>query len=113
MTAARRLPVQLVREDKALAYPDRASVMWRIGLALYMKAGGVPWKLAETDAETAYIGLSYAVRPVESNRPRFVTCCSQVFDAEGAVAWSSSRTTPMRSRSSATIRFFRARKCSV
>src|SRR5271166_5899809 len=83
-TAARRLPVQLVREDKALAYPDRASVMWRIGLALYAKAGGVPWKLAETDPETAYIGISYAVRPPDSDRPRFVTCCSQVFDAEGS-----------------------------
>jgi hypothetical protein len=83
-TAARRLPVQLVREDKALAYPHRASVMWRIGLALYAKAGGVPWKLAETDPETAYIGISYAVRPPESDRPRFVTCCSQVFDAEGS-----------------------------
>jgi hypothetical protein len=83
-TAARRLPVQLVREDKALAYPHRASVMWRIGIALYTKAGGVPWKLADTDPETAYIGISYAVRPTFSNRPRFVTCCSQVFDAEGA-----------------------------
>lgn len=83
-TAARRLPVQLVREDKALAYPHRASVMWRIGLALYAKAGGVPWKLADTDPETAYIGISYAVRPPESDRPRFVTCCSQVFDAEGS-----------------------------
>src|ERR1700722_11493110 len=83
-TAARRLPVQIVREDKALSYADRASVMWRIGLALYAKAGGVPWKLAETDPETAYIGISYAIRPVESDRPRFVTCCSQVFDADGA-----------------------------
>jgi len=83
-TAARRLPVQLVREDKALAYPHRASVMWRISLALYAKAGGVPWKLAETDPETAYIGISYAVRPSDSERPRFVTCCSQVFDAEGS-----------------------------
>jgi hypothetical protein len=83
-TAARRLPIQLVREDKALAYPHQASVMWRIGLALYVKAGGVPWKLAEADPETAYIGISYAIRPLESNRPRFVTCCSQVFDAEGA-----------------------------
>ena len=63
VTAARRLPIQLVREDKALAYQHRASVMWRIGLALYAKAGGVPWKLAETDPETAYIGISYAVRP--------------------------------------------------
>jgi hypothetical protein len=83
-TAARRIPIQLVREDKALAYPDRASVMWRIGLALYAKAGGVPWKLADPDPEAAYIGISYAVRPVHSERPRFVTCCSQVFDAEGA-----------------------------
>lgn len=84
MTATRRLPIQLVREDRALAYSDRASVMWRIGLALYAKAGGTPWKLADTDPETAYMGISYAVRPIESNRPRFVTCCSQVFDAEGA-----------------------------
>lgn len=83
-TAARRLPIQLVREDKALAYPHRASVMWRIGLALYVKAGGVPWKLADADPETAYIGISYAVRPPGSNQPRFVTCCSQVFDAEGS-----------------------------
>jgi hypothetical protein len=83
-TAARRRPVQLLREDKALAYPDQASVMWRIGLALYVKAGGIPWKLADTDPETAYIGISYAVRPFGSDRPRYVTCCSQVFDAEGA-----------------------------
>ena len=82
--AARRLPIQLVREDKALAYPHRASVMWRIGLALYAKAGGVPWKLADTDPDTAYIGISYAVRSSSSNRPRFVTCCSQVFDSEGS-----------------------------
>jgi hypothetical protein len=84
MTAAKRLPIQLVREDKALAYQHRASVMWRIGLALYAKAGGVPWKLAETDPDTAYLGISYAIRKTNSNQPRFVTCCSQVFDAEGA-----------------------------
>lgn len=83
-SATRRLPIQLVREDRALAYPDKASVMWRIGLALYAKAGGVPWKLADSDPETAYIGISYAVRPIESDRPRFVTCCSQVFDGDGA-----------------------------
>jgi hypothetical protein len=83
-TAMRRIPVQLVREERALAYPCRASVMWRIGLALYAKAGGVPWKLADTDPETAHIGISYAVRPADSDRPRFVTCCSQVFDADGA-----------------------------
>lgn len=84
ITALRRIPVQLVREDRALSYRCRASVMWRIGLALYTKAGGIPWKLADGDPETAHIGISYAVRPPDSDRPRFVTCCSQVFDAEGA-----------------------------
>ena len=61
-TAARRMPIQLVREDSALAYSCQASVMWRVGLALYVKAGGIPWKLAEADPETAYIGISYAMR---------------------------------------------------
>lgn len=84
MTASRRIPIQLVREDKALAYGCRASVMWRIGLAIYTKAGGIPWKLADMDSETAYVGISYAVRPVDSERPRFVTCCSQVFDSDGS-----------------------------
>ena len=70
-TAALGLPIQLVREDSALTYSCQASVMWRIGLALYVKAGGVPWKLAESDSETAYIGISYAVRPMESDSPRF------------------------------------------
>lgn len=84
ITAAQRIPLQVVREDSALAYACRASVMWRIGLALYAKAGGIPWKLAETEPDTAYIGISYAVRPTDSDRPRFVTCCSQVFDADGS-----------------------------
>jgi hypothetical protein len=84
VTASAGMPVQIVREGSGLSYSDRASVMWRIGLALYAKAGGVPWKLAHTEPETAYIGLSYAVRPRVSGKPRFVTCCSQVFDADGA-----------------------------
>lgn len=83
-TAVRGVPIQIVREDRAIAYHCRASVMWRIGLALYAKAGGIPWKLAESAPDTAYIGISYAIRPADSNLPRFVTCCSQVFDSDGA-----------------------------
>lgn len=52
-TAARSLPIQLVREDRAISYHCRASVMWRIGLALYAKAGGVPWKIADFEPDTA------------------------------------------------------------
>ena len=83
-TAALGLPIQLVREDRALAYRCQASVMWRLGVAVYAKAGGIPWKLVEGDPETAYIGISYALRPMGSDGSRFVTCCSQVFDADGS-----------------------------
>ncbi len=83
-TASLGMPIQLIREDRALAHKCRASVAWHIGLALYAKAGGVPWKLADTDPETAHIGISYAIRPQSPSDDRFVTCCSQVFDAEGA-----------------------------
>jgi hypothetical protein len=90
VTAQQRLPMQIVREDRALRYPCRCSVAWRLGIALYTKAGGIPWKLVPTDTGTAYIGLSYALRPQIADRangglasPQFVTCCSQVFDADG------------------------------
>lgn len=82
ITATRNLPMQIVREDRALAYPCRCSVSWRLSIALYTKAGGIPWKLAAAEPGTAFIGLSYALRPAASDR-RFVTCCSQVFDADG------------------------------
>jgi len=83
-TAVLGIPIQLVREDSALSYHCQASVMWRLGVALYAKAGGIPWKLADCDPETAHIGISYALRPTGFTGPRFITCCSQVFDAEGS-----------------------------
>lgn len=84
ITATSGIPTQIILEDSALTYSCRCSVMWRLSIALYCKAGGVPWKLADTDPDAAFIGLSYAVRPVADDKPRFVTCCSQVFDADGA-----------------------------
>lgn len=84
IAAVHGIPTQVINEDRALAYFCRCSVMWRLSIALYTKAGGVPWKLANAGDETAYIGLSYALRQVQSSAPRFVTCCSQVFDADGA-----------------------------
>ena len=84
VTAARDVPMQILLEGSALKYPCRASVMWRLGIALYTKAGGVPWKLAHQEPDTAYIGLSYALRYGMKGDVAFVTCCSQVFDSDGA-----------------------------
>lgn len=84
--AMRGLPSQIINDggNAGLSYSCRASVAWRIGLALYCKSGGVPWKLADTEPEAAHIGLSYALRPAAGDGRRFLTCCSQVFDADGA-----------------------------
>jgi len=82
--AMRGVAIQLIREDRALAYPCRASVAWRVGLAMYVKAGGIPWKLGDRNEDTAFIGISYALRSDDGEAARFVTCCSQVFDAGGA-----------------------------
>jgi hypothetical protein len=40
VNASRGMPTQFIREQSALRYFCRASVMWRLGIALYCKAGG-------------------------------------------------------------------------
>ena len=76
--------IQFLREDQALDYFCRCSVAWRLGIALYTKAGGVPWVLADVDPGTAFIGIGYALRSAPGSDSRFAICCSQVFDAEGS-----------------------------
>ena len=58
--------------------------MWRLGIALYTKAGGIPWALAHARPDTAYIGIDYAIRANAAADHRFTICCAQVFDADGA-----------------------------
>jgi hypothetical protein len=76
--------VQILRETSALDYFCRCSVAWRLSIALYTKAGGIPWVLAAVEPGTAFIGIDYALRSGTRPESRFVICCSQVFDAEGS-----------------------------
>ena len=84
INASRGTPTQFINESGALNYRCRASVMWRLSIALYCKAGGVPWKLADADPTAAFIGVSYALKFDPAGKVTFVTCCSQVFDSDGA-----------------------------
>ena len=82
MAARRGIATQVVN-DSTFQFKYRAALAWRLGIALYVKAAGVPWKLSRVPGvpeDTAYIGVAYALR---ENNSHFVTCCSQVFDADG------------------------------
>ncbi|NQX52266.1 hypothetical protein HQN86_01435 [Pedobacter panaciterrae] len=83
-TAAMQNIASQVINDSAIKYKCRCSVMWRLAIAFYVKAGGIPWKLATIDQDSAFIGLSYAMRlNSNTNKFEFTTCCSQVFDSDG------------------------------
>ncbi len=78
------MPTQVIN-DRTFDFRYVASLSWRLAIAIYVKAGGTPWRLAPLSgipSESAYIGLAYALRgnPQEA---RFITCCSQLFDADG------------------------------
>ena len=78
------IPTQIIN-DRTFDFKYVASVSWRLAIALYVKAGGTPWRLAPLEgvpSDSAYIGLAYALRDDPANA-KFVTCCSQVFDADG------------------------------
>lgn len=86
-SASAGIPLQVIRDGSsngALDYFCRCSVMWRLAIAIYTKAGGIPWALAHARPNTAFIGIDYAIRVNSDANHRFAICCSQVFDADGA-----------------------------
>lgn len=84
MAAQLGIPTQVLN-DRVFIFNQPAQRSWRLSIALYVKAGGTPWKLASVPGvpdDTAYIGLGYAFRG-DQRDAHFVTCCSQVFDTDG------------------------------
>lgn len=84
LAAKYNIPTQVLN-DRAFTFKYKASLAWRLAIAMYVKAAGTPWKLAPLEgvpSDTAYIGLAYALRG-DQRDAHYVTCCSQVFDMDG------------------------------
>lgn len=56
-------PIQIVTPNlygaRSDRYDDPASRAWNLSVALFYKAGGAPWRLADPEVDTLYIGISF------------------------------------------------------
>ena len=86
-----RQPIQIIRRsswDEAHPPPvgygrqDEASRAWNLHVALYYKAGGVPWRLLRnpTDLTTCYVGVSFYRN---SDDTSLDTAVAQIFNERG------------------------------
>lgn len=86
------IPTQLVwpRAIKLIDTPstgrgraqDAATRAWNLTTALYHKGGGSPWRLAQVDTGTCYVGVSF-YKEVAGDNPQMRTSMAQAFTSAG------------------------------
>lgn len=84
---AHGIPIQLIRES-TLALGDShgnrsltplSDRAWNLATALYYKAGGKPWKLADARDGVCYIGLAFRRAEGNNQNAKTACCAAQMF----------------------------------
>lgn len=82
---AQKLPIQIVTSRLLLdtsANEDAATRAWNFSVALYYKAGGVPWRLPSNRPETCFVGISF--HHLRTTKQHLVqSSLAQAFSSEG------------------------------
>jgi len=100
-----RMPIQLVTPnlfvDGARGQQDPATRAWNLSVALFYKAGGLPWRVKADAPYTCFVGLSFHHLWTSSSHTVF-SSLAQAFSSEGdgfalrgsAVPWDEDRRQP-------------------
>ena len=79
--AQKHIATQFIRE-KTIESELHCQIMWALSLAIYVKAGRIPWTITGIQPETAFAGIGYSVADTQ-NRKGIVIGCSHVYSSDG------------------------------
>jgi len=78
------LPIQVMepRTYRGQSQLEDPITLWNLATGLYYKSGGIPWRPAESDPTTCYIGIEF-YRDKTSSEAQMRTCLAQIFSDFG------------------------------
>ena len=79
--AQKHIATQFIRE-KTIESELHCQIMWALSLAIYVKAGRIPWTISGIQPETAFAGIGYSVADDVIGR-NIVVGCSHIYSSDG------------------------------
>jgi len=79
--AEKHIKTQILTQN-ALSPYDKCDDLWNLSLGIYVKAGGVPWKLRDTEENMCFIGIAFGIKKSERGQEILVGL-AEVFDEYG------------------------------